>query len=154
RHAFTNAAFHGIIGIAHQLDKKLYEAKNVWPLDALAALQARRELFAVGRFVQPFAGRQLVGKGADRLGVLRNIPSLIRRRRRASEAQTHAPVIADRHQHEWKEPARQRLGRVAEAFVNATTAGFTQKDTATIFTMIEHFAPGPNRPALAKERAA
>src|SRR5262249_46472609 len=128
--------------------------EDVGPVDALAALQTRRQLLSVGRFVQPFPSRQLISESAQCLGVLGDISPLVRGRRGACETQTHAPVVTGGHQHERKEPAGQGLGRITEALVDAAAAGFAQKHATSIFAVIEYVAAGPNWPTLAEERSA
>jgi hypothetical protein len=61
-------------------------------------------------------------------------------------------VIARGHKHERKEPARKRLGLVAQPLVDSATPFFGQEDTATIVSMVQVVTASPPRSALLKER--
>jgi hypothetical protein len=64
--------------------------------------------------------------------------ALVRGDRRAGITQPHTPVIGNRNQNEWIDPAIQGLGIGTETTMNAATPILVEKDTITIGAMLKH----------------
>src|SRR5262249_20569741 len=129
----------------------LDEELQLSPGDALAGLKPRRANHcAIGQRRQSFALGQPVGKLAQLCVMFGEGTSLVRPRRRTGIADADTPVIALRYQHEGKQPARQRLGVVAEALMDAAASLLGEEDTATVRAVVELRAASPDRSCALK----
>lgn len=61
-------------------------------------------------------------------------------------------MIADRHQDEWKQTARQRLGSETEALVNPTSTLLAQENTAAVGVSVEKTPLRPEESLVREQR--
>jgi hypothetical protein len=84
--------------------------------------------------------------------VLSHGSALVGRRRRTSEAHADTPMVPGRYQEEGKEPARQRLGCVAETLVDPATSLLGQEDAAAVAAVRQMITPRPPGAGLLEDR--
>ncbi len=100
------------------------------------AVLAWRQMLALG---------QSVGETLESGVVFGKRPATVGCRGRTRIAQSNAPLIAHRDEHEGKQPARERLGLVAETLVNPAAALRAEEDAAAVVAVIQLHPPRPRR---------
>src|SRR5262249_43496257 len=127
----ADAAFDRGAIVADDLQEGVYQPQGVGPVEPGAIVQfGRLDDVAVGPRLEALAFGELAGEDVKVVGVFGGPAPLVGGGRGAGETHPHSPVVAHRDEYEGEEPARQRLGLVAELLVDAAAALFRQKDAA------------------------